>query len=182
MGEQSTRAALPMLAWSRLWSPGVPDELREEAWRALALPGSYGALRNEFWSTFQVGNPAPRVPLTLHAALQREGSVAREDWMRVAHLLALEWNDVHLPPDQLGAACEIYAVAVECEEPVLIEELRRRYLLPWCAFARNKLDEHAPHLAFLPRRFEADLRALSPPPARLGGLSRSRRPPLHTRR
>lgn len=149
-----------MLAWSRIWSPVVPDDLREEAWRALALPGSYAALRADFWSTFQVGHPAPKVPLALHAALHREGSVAREDWMRVAHRLALEWNDVHLAPDQLGAACEIYAVAVEREEPVLIEELRRRYLLPWCAFARNELDRYAPQLAFLPRRFESDLLAV----------------------
>lgn len=149
-----------MIAWSRVWSPVVPDALREEAWTALALPGSWAQLATEFWSTFQVGSPAPRVPLILHAALRREGGMAREDWMRVAQLLALEWNEVHLPPDQLGAACEIYAVAIEREEPVLIEELRRRYLLPWCAFARDRLEREAPQLAFLPRRFEADLLAV----------------------
>jgi hypothetical protein len=158
VSEQSRQAALALLAWSRIWSPVVPDELREEAWSTLALPGSYAARSSEFWSTFQVGNPLPRVPLTLHAALQLDGGAAREDWMRVAQFLALEWNEVHLPPDQLGAACEIYAIAVAREEPVLIEELRRRYLVPWCEFAKARLDQEAPHLSFLPRRFEADLR------------------------
>jgi len=160
VSEASTQAALPVLAWSRIWSPVVPDELRDDAWIALALPGAYAARSAEFWGTFQVGNPLPKVPLALHAALQREGGAVREDWMRVAQLLALEWNEVTLPPDQLGAACEIYAVAVEREEPVLIEELRRRYLLPWCEFAKARLERDAPQLAFLPERFEHDLLAL----------------------
>jgi hypothetical protein len=157
VSDGATEAALPLLAWSRIWSPLVPDELREQAWSALGLPGTYAERSAEIWSTFQVGSPLPRVPLTLHAALGREGGAVREDWMRVAHFLALEWNDVSLPPDQLGVACEIFAVAVAHEEPVLIDELRRRYLLPWCDFAKTRLDETAPHLAFLPRRFEADI-------------------------
>ena len=156
----STRAALPLVAWSRIWSPVVPDELRDDAWSALALPGAYAAVSAEFWGTFQVGSPLPKVPLALHAALRREGGAVREDWMRVAGLLALEWNDVTLPPDQLGAACEIYAVAVEREEPVLIEELRRRYLLPWCEFAKARLAQDGSDLGFLPERFEADLLAI----------------------
>lgn len=160
MSEPSTQAALPLLAWSRIWSPVVPDDLREEAWSALDLPGSYALLCTEFWSTFQVGSPLPTVPLVLHAALQREGGAVREDWMRVAQLLELEWNDAYLPPDQLGAACEVYAVAIERKEPVLVDELRRRYLLPWCEFAKARLDEAAPNLAFLARRFESDLIAL----------------------
>jgi hypothetical protein len=160
MSEPSARAALPLLAWSRIWSPVVPDELRDDAWTALALPGAYAAVSAEFWGTFQVGNPLPKVPLALHAALRREGGAVREDWMRVAQRLALEWNDITLPPDQLGAACEIYAVAVDREEPVLIEELRRRYLLPWCEFAKARLAKGSAPLTFLPERFEADLLAL----------------------
>jgi TorA maturation chaperone TorD len=153
-------SALPLLAWSRIWSPIVPDDLREEAWSALALPDTYAELSAEYWSTFHVGNPLPSVPLLMHAALQREGGAVREDWMRVAQALALEWNDAHLSPDQLGAACEVYAVAIEREEPMLIEELRSRYLLPWCQVAKARLESRAPHLAFLPRRFEADLLAI----------------------
>ena len=160
MSEGSAAAALPLIAWSRIWSPLVPDELREEAWRALELPDSFGHYSAEFWTTFQVGAPAPKVPLLLHAALEREGAAVREDWMRVAHHLELHWDGVHLPPDQLGAACELYACAIESEEPMLIEELRRRYLLPWCEFARARLEGGSSPLAFLPERFEADLLAL----------------------
>jgi hypothetical protein len=160
VSEASASAALPLFAWSRIWSPLVPDELREEAWRALALPDRFEHYSADFWTTFQVASPAPLVPLLLHAALDREGAAVREDWMRVAAHLGLRWDDVHLPPDQLGAACELYACAVEREEAVLIEELRRRYLLPWCSFARTRLTDAASRLAFLPERFEADLRAV----------------------
>lgn len=160
MSEGSRAAALPVLAWSRIWSPLVPEELRRDAWRALALPGAYDSYSSDFWSTFQAGSPSPEVPLLLHAALDREAASAREDWMRVAHHLGLRWDHVHLPPDQLGAACEIYACAIESEEPVLIEELRRRYLVPWCGFAKARLSAGASRLVFLPERFEADLLAL----------------------
>jgi hypothetical protein len=164
VSESSAAAALPLIAWSRIWSPVVPSELREEAWQALDLPDSFEHYSEEFWTTFQIGAPSPKVPLLLHAALEREGAAVREDWMRVAAHLELRWDDVHLPPDQLGAACELYACAIEREEPVLIEELRRRYLLPWCAVARTRLssgDEGSSQLGFLPERFEADLLALS---------------------
>ena len=50
--------------------------------------------------------------------------------------------------------------AIESEEPVLIEELRRRYLLPWCRFARQRLAQEESRLGFLPERFEADLLAV----------------------
>jgi hypothetical protein len=157
VSERSRADALPWIAWSRIWSPVVPDALREEAWRALDLPGSIASHDAEFWSTFQLGAPAPRVPLLLHAALKREGGAVRDDWMRVAHHLGLRWDGVHLPPDQLGAACEVYACAVEREESVLFEELRRRYLLPWCDVAKAALDGGSSRLTFLPERFEADL-------------------------
>ena len=75
----------------------------------------------------------------------------------------LRFDEFHLPPDQLGAACEVYACAVESEEPVLIEELRRRYLLPWCRFARERLAEEESPLAFLAEQFEADLVAVDAP-------------------
>ena len=160
MSERSANAALPMLAWSRVWSPLVPEELRREAWQTLALPDDCDSHSTEFWSTFLAGAPSPEVPLLLHAALDREAAAAREDWMRVAHHLGLRWDGVHLPPDQLGAACEIYACAIESQESVLIEELRRRYLLPWCEFAQARLSAGASRLVFLPERFQADLLAL----------------------
>jgi hypothetical protein len=157
VSERSRTEALAWISWSRIWSPVVPDALREEAWRALDLPGSIASHDAEFWSTFQLGAPAPRVPLLLHAALKREGGAVRHDWMRVAQHLGLRWDGVHLPPDQLGAACEVYACAVERAESVLIKELRRRYLLPWCHLAKAALDGGSSRLAFLPERFEADL-------------------------
>jgi hypothetical protein len=156
----STAAALPFIAWSRVWSPVTPEPLRREAWEALALPTRFDELDSLFWSTFHVGRPAPKVPLLLHAALQLEGARAREDWMRAMSYLELRFDELHLPPDQLGAACEVYACAIESEEPILIEELRRRYLLPWCRFARERLAEEESPLAFLPEQFEADLLAV----------------------
>lgn len=160
MSTDSTAAALPFIAWSWIWSPVAPEPLRREAWEALALPARFDELGPEFWSTFHVGSPAPKVPLLLHAALRQEGAGAREDWMRAMSYLELRFDELHLPPDQLGAACEVYACAIESEEPVLIEELRRRYLLPWCRFARDRLTQDESPLAFLPEQFEADLLAV----------------------
>jgi hypothetical protein len=156
----STAAALPFIAWSRIWSPVAPEPLRREAWEALELPGSFDELSAEFWSTFHIGSPTPRAPLLLHAALKLDGGHVREDWMRVMSHLQLRWDAFHLPPDQLGAACEIYACAIDGQEPVLIEELRRRYLLPWCRFARQQLAQDESPLGFLPEQFEADLLAV----------------------
>ena len=164
MSADSTAAALPFIAWSRIWSPVAPEPLRREAWEALALPARFDEVGPDFWSTFHVGSPAPKVPLLLHAALQLEGASAREDWMRAMSYLELRFDELHLPPDQLGAACEVYACAIESEEPVLIEELRRRYLLPWCRFARVRLAQEESPLALLPERFEADLLAVDSDP------------------
>jgi TorA maturation chaperone TorD len=162
-------SALHMLAWSRIWSPLVSDELREEAWAALDLPGTYSSYRSEYWSLFHVGSPMPHVSTLLHAALGREGSSVREDWMRVAQHLGLRWNDARLAPDQLGVACEVYACVIEREEPVLIAELRRRYLIPWCEAAVAKLEDAPAELASLPVRFDADLRNV--PSCRLGEVA-----------
>ena len=172
MSEDSTAAALPFIAWSRIWSPVAPEPLRREAWQALALPGCFDELGPDFWSTFHVGSPNPKVPLLLHAALGLEGARAREEWMRAMSYLELRFDAVHLPPDQLGAACEVYACAVESEEPVLIEELRRRYLLPWCRFAGERLAREESRLAFLPQRFESDLLAAGAPSEPVGNGSR----------
>jgi hypothetical protein len=159
MPAASLEVALPLVAWSRIWSPVVPEELQAEAWEALGLPGCFQDSKSQLWSTFHVGSPRPQVPLLLHAALGREGAGVREDWIRVISYLELEWDEVHLPPDQLGVACEIYACAVQSQEPVLIEALAERYLLPWCAFAREELALQDSELGFLPERFEEHLRA-----------------------
>ena len=172
MSADSTTAALPFIAWSRIWSPVAPEPLRREAWQALALSGCFDELSPDFWSTFHVGSPAPKVPLLLHAALQLEGARAREDWMRAMTYLQLRFDELHLPPDQLGAACEIYACAIDGEESVLIEELRRRYLLPWCRFARERLEREESRLGFLPEQFEADLLAVGAPSQPVREVSR----------
>jgi hypothetical protein len=152
--------ALPIIAWSRVWSPLVPDELRQNAWQVLRLPDAFEKYSTEFWSTFMVGTPSPRIPTLLHGALQREGAAVREDWMRVASHLGLKWGEVHLPPDQLGAACEVYACAISRGEDVLIEQLRLRYLLPWCVYAQEALAAESSPLVFLPEMFGADLVAI----------------------
>jgi len=147
-------AALPFTAWSRIFSPLPSDVLREDAWQMLELPLTFEEIKAEYWSTFQVGNPSPRVPLLLHAALGLEAAATREEWLRVINHLELEWDEAHLPPDQLGVACEIYACAIDAEEPVLISELPQRYFLPWCAFAKQELSAIGSPLLFLAEQFE----------------------------
>jgi hypothetical protein len=134
--------------------------LREEAWAALELPGSWSEAEPAFWQAFQTGLPTPKVPLLLHAALGREGGACREDWMRVISHLGLVWDDKHLPPDHLGAACEVLACAIEREERVLVRELCERYLLPWCSAASACLKDEDSVLAALPEQLALDLGAL----------------------
>ncbi len=149
-----------MILWSRIWSPLVDEELRTSAWQALDLPDHYETHKADYWSTFHAGMPEPPVPLVLHSALRQEGSGVREAWLRVINHLGLGWNDVHLPPDQLGAACEVYACVIERSEPVLIDELRDRYLQPWCDVAEQMLTESHSKLLPLVQSFSQDLKAI----------------------
>jgi hypothetical protein len=160
MSATTNEASLAFIAWSRLFSPLAPEEWREEACQALGLPFDESDGTSAFWSVFVVGLPAPEVPLLLHAALGRDGGVVREDWMRVISHLGLTLGERSLPPDHLGAACEVLACAIEAEEPVLIRELCRRYLIPWSEVAHARLSQREDSLANLPRRFEHDLREL----------------------
>lgn len=150
-------AALPMIAWARIWSPVAPLDWRDEAWRLLAFPRQWTDCESDFTSAFLVGLPAPDVPLLLHAALGLDGGVVREDWVRVIAHLELRWSNLSLPPDHLGVACEVLACAIERDEGVLIRELVKRYLDPWCAVARERLTGHADGIQQLPERFARDL-------------------------
>lgn len=129
--------ALALLAWARIWSPLADEVAREEAWAALGLPDSFSALSVEYWTLCH--GPGASLPLLLHAALGLDGSATREDWLRVMDHLDLAWDGVHLPPDQLGVACEVFACAIDAAEPVLVRELCARYLLPWCDTALARL-------------------------------------------
>lgn len=153
-------AAIPFIAWSRIFSPLTSEEWRDEAWRALELPGSWSDSETTFWSTFLVGVPAPEIPLLLHAALGRDGGATREEWMRVISHLGLDWAEHALPPDQLGVACELLACGIEREDDVLVRELCKRYLVPWCGIARERLAAREDTLGVLVDSFEADLQAL----------------------
>jgi len=135
----SRAAALPWIAWSRVFSPLTPGAWRDESWRALEIPSTWAESSVDFWSVFQAGVPSPTVPLLLHTALGRDGSAVREDWMRVMAHLGLSPAETTLPPDHLGPACEILACAVEQEEAVLVRELCSRYLRPWSAVAHRRL-------------------------------------------
>ncbi|MCP5319792.1 MAG: hypothetical protein H7A12_03020 [Pseudomonadales bacterium] len=146
--------ALAMLAWARLWSPLADTATRATVWSALGLPGGFDEIAVEYWSAFH--GPAPTVSLLLHAALGRDGAAVREDWLRVMDHLELEWEAAQLPPDQLGVACEVFACAVEAQEPVLQRELLVRYLLPWCERALARL-ESGSGLAALVAAFRDDL-------------------------
>ncbi len=153
-------AALRFVGWARLWSPVAPRELRVDAWQALGLPGSFGDAETEYWASFHVGDPLPPAPLLLHAALGMEGGHAREEWMRVLQFLGLRWRDGTLPPDHLAPGCEALAAAIDRRDAVMVAELCRRYLLPWCARARERLGGRAAAALQLAERFEADLRSL----------------------
>lgn len=152
-------AALPFVAWSRIWSPLAPEAWREEAWQALSLPGRFADCESAFLSAFVIGLPTADVPLLLHAALGRDGGTVREDWMRVLQHLELRWNQQTLPPDHLAVGCDVLVCAIAREEGVLIRELCKRYLQPWCAVATDRLAGNDGAIAGLPEVFAADLRA-----------------------
>jgi hypothetical protein len=152
-------AALPFVAWARIWSPLAPKAWREEAWRALSLPGRFADCESAFLSAFVIGLPHPDVSLLLHSALGRDGGSVREDWMRVIQHLELRWNEQSLPPDHLAAACDVLAYATVREESVLIYELRNRYIEPWCLVAGERLAGQIDAIKCLPDAFAADLPA-----------------------
>lgn len=157
-GEELKSETLDFLAWSALWSSLTADDLREAAWEALELPGRFEDARVSYWSTFHAGIPQPPIPALIHAMLNLDGASVREDWMRAASYLELTWSHALLPPDQLGPACEIFAMAVEREEPVIVETLSQRYLLPWLEQAQNQLNAKAePLLAAMLARFHQHL-------------------------
>ncbi len=160
MSSETRETSLNFIAWSRLFSPLSPEEWRQEAWQALGLPPAESEDLSAFWSVFVVGLPAPEVPLLLHAALGRDGGAVREDWMRVISHLDVSWGEHSLPPDHLGAACEILALAIEAEDAVLIRELCARYQLPWTELANTRLSQRSDSLALLPARFAEDLEQL----------------------
>ena len=160
MSGEARRIALRFVGWARVWSPLAPRELRSDAWAALGLPDSFEKVEPEYWATFHLGNPLPPVPLLLHTALGMEGGHAREEWMRILQFLGLRWNGAALPPDHLAPGCEALATAIDREDGVFVSELCRRYLLPWCACARARLQEEPGAMRALASRFEADLRAL----------------------
>lgn len=148
--------ALAMLAWGRIWSPLVSEDLQREAWHGLDLPGDFDEIKVKLMGTFHVGQPSPPVPLLLHAALDQDGGAVREAWMRVMEYLHLVWNDVLLPPDHLGLACELFAIALEQEEIVLVGELAERFLIPWSGLAISVLQQDSALLSML-TCFEDDL-------------------------
>ena len=148
--------ALTMLAWGRIWSPVVSEDLQREAWQALDLPNSFDQMHVALISCFHVGQPSPPVPLLFQAALNQDGGAVREAWMRVMEHLHLVWNDVLLPPDHLGLACELFAIAIEKQEVVLVKELAERFFIPWCTLAIAVLELDV-ELRSLLQCFEDDL-------------------------
>jgi hypothetical protein len=146
-----------MMAWARVWSPVVPVALADAAWRDLELPGDPERVHSDFLSAFNYGAPAPLVPLILHHTLNLPGDSTREDWMRVIAWLDLKFGDIRLPPDHLAVACEVLAVAQQRDEEVIVAELLRRYIAPWCTIAAQKLTASGSALAAIPERFAADL-------------------------
>ena len=160
MNSDARESALRFVGWARVWSPVAPRELREEAWEALGLPTPFAEVEPEYWSAFHVGSPVPPVSLLLHTALGMEGGHAREEWMRVLQFLGLRWQDAALPPDHLAPGCEALAAAIDRDDEMMVAELCRRYLLPWCERAGDRLAGESDAMHSLARCFEADLRSL----------------------
>jgi len=147
------------LAWSRLWSPLLDDRWREEAWQQLGLDGDFNANRGDFLRCFHVALPQPPAALLMHAALDLDGGTVREEFVRIMEYLELDYDDAgRLPPDHLACVCELYALALHLDEPVLVEGLRERYLLPWVQRAAPAVAA-LPVMAALVARFGEDLAA-----------------------
>lgn len=146
-----------VLAWAKIWSPMVPDRDRCEAWILLGLPNVFKDVEADYWSTFHAGMPSPIVPLLIHAAVSRDGTAVREEWMLVINHLDLRWSENVLAPDHLGVACEILAVAVARDEDVLVAELCSRFLMPWCEYASQTLTGCSETIQALPELFAITL-------------------------
>lgn len=161
-GDHETRAktVAVLAAWARVWSPLLTREERRPSWEALGLPGPIDDVEPDFWRLYHAAVPVPPVPLLLHSLLAMDGAQAREDWLRAIHHLSLAWKDRVLPPDHLAAACEVLAVAVEYDDRVLVAELMRRYVDPWCETATGRLAEYDCVAAALVGCFVDDLAAL----------------------
>ncbi|MCP5042107.1 MAG: hypothetical protein GY944_13840 [bacterium] len=160
MSLEDRAAALRFVAWARVFSPLASEDVRADAWKALDLPRGFAEAEGDYWATFHVGTPPP-VPLVLHAALGMQGGHAREEWMRVLKFLGLEWQDAVLAPDHLAPACEALALAIDRDDPVMVGELRERYLLRWCEQSRARLAEGPDLMREMVERFEADLLSLA---------------------
>jgi TorA maturation chaperone TorD len=81
------------------------------------------------------------------------------DWMRVMSHLALKPGDQVLPPDHLAICCEIFAQAVARGEDLIVQELRSRYLLPWCDAAAGRLSGEDPRFRVIVEEFREALEA-----------------------
>jgi hypothetical protein len=138
--------ALVAIAWSRVWSPVVPPPLFVAAWRALDLPEDHAMRDTLFFSTFHAGFPSPQVPLLLHVALNRPGDSARMDFLRAMSHLGIKAGNHMLPPDHLAVACEVAASALAADEPVIVDQIRERYLRPWCDVTVSRLAAEDPGL------------------------------------
>lgn len=160
--------ALVAIAWSRVWSPVVPRGALITAWQALGLPDDDTLRDTCFCSTFHAGFPSPRVSLLLHDALDRPGDHVRIDLLRAMTHLGVQAGPKMLPPDHLAVACEITACALSADEPVIVAELRDRYLLPWCATAEARLTEDDAGLLDIVREFRSFAAALAGRPADAG--------------
>lgn len=157
VAEQPAPEVTHFLAWSRLWSPLLDDAWREEAWRQLELDGDFAATRGDFLRCFHMALPQPPAPLLMHAALGQDGGVVREEFVRIMEYLELDYDESgRLPPDHLACVCELYALALHLDEPVLVEGLRERYLLPWVQAAAPAVAA-LPVMAALVARFGEDL-------------------------
>lgn len=163
MNAAARESALRFVGWARVWSPVAPRELRVEAWEVLGLPASFAEIESEYWAAFHVGSPVPPVSLLLHTALGMEGGHAREEWMRVLQFLGLRWQEATLPPDHLAPGCEALAAAIDRDDEVMVAELCRRYLLPWCEHAFERLGAESSAMLALAHCFESDLRSLGGP-------------------
>jgi len=152
-----SQISMPFFYWAKVWSQLVDDKDKSMAWQALELPNTFESISEEYWSIFHIGMPVPSVSLLLHAFLGLDGANSREDWMRVANHFGLKMAEHRLTPDHLASACEIFAIAVDRNEKMLIRELSQRYLLPYCNKAESKLMTLSPSLAELPKLFREDI-------------------------
>lgn len=152
MSEATLQAALPFIAWSRLFNLNVSTGDADDAWQSLNLPGT----ASEFVAALR-DLLSRRVSLDVSDYVPGGGATVGEELCDIRDRLDLPWDGVRLPQEHVAAVTEILACAIERDEAEAVTVLCQRLLLPWCERAEAAALREQPTLGFLFEDFAQDL-------------------------